>query len=152
MGILLQSLGIEYRSKKHSYIPTLLDIDMWLISLMGFLTPWYNSTMKATRFVNITNFDLPKCFIHYFLNIWVSCMKFISFKLQQINNFFGILDFESLRFDLLLAKFPFSVRHLLHLFHLCHAFWKNNSKGSTNMIEIVHWLSSYGTSPKSNKP
>ncbi len=75
--------------------------------LVGFLTPWYNSTMEATRFANITNFDLPKKFIHYSSSIWVSCMKFISFKLQQINNFFGILDFESLRFDLVLAKFPF---------------------------------------------
>jgi hypothetical protein len=35
MGILLQSLGIKYRSKKHSYILTLLDLDMWLISLGG---------------------------------------------------------------------------------------------------------------------
>jgi hypothetical protein len=63
--------------------------------------------MEATRFVNITNFDLLECLIHYFLSIWVSYMKFISFTLQQIINFFGILDFELLRFDLLLAKFPF---------------------------------------------
>ncbi len=75
--------------------------------LVGFLTPWYSSIMEATRFVNIANFDLLECFIQYFSCIWVSCMKFISFKLQQINNFFGILGFESLRFDLFLAKFPF---------------------------------------------
>jgi hypothetical protein len=63
--------------------------------------------MEATRFVNITNFDFLECLIYYSSNTRVSCMKLINFRLQETNNLFGILDFESLRFDLLLAKFPF---------------------------------------------
>ncbi len=63
--------------------------------------------MEATRYVNITNFNLLECLIHYFSSIQVGCMKLISFRLQETNNFFCILDFESLKFDLLLVKFLF---------------------------------------------